>query len=104
MSMNTIKFLADCRLQDHRLGTPQEEHYTLGQIVTVRDDVAQRWVRRGKAVEVEPPPPPPAVPKPRPEPVPARVTEEQVEETRAEMEKPAEEPPAWRRPPDRRKR
>lgn len=102
--MKTIKFLVACQVKDYRLGTPQEEHYDAEQVVTLTDASALHWLNRHKAVEYEPPPPPPPVPKPASaSPAPA-VTEEQVEETLAEMEKPAEEPPAWRRPPDRRTR
>lgn len=97
--MTTVKFLQDCRVKDHRMGSDQAETYRAGQVVSLTDGSAQHWINRGKAVICDPVPPP----APKPAPLPA-VTEEQVEETRAEMEKPAEEPPAWRRPPDRRKR
>ena len=57
--MKTIQFLTACLVRDYRTGTPNEESYTVGQIVTLSDSSAQHWLNRKKAVEVAPPEPAP---------------------------------------------
>ena len=73
--MKTIQFTESVVKKDCRVGTPQEESYQKGQIVTLPDDQALRWVRRSKAVEIPMPTPEPE-PAPMPEPEPAAEEEQ----------------------------
>lgn len=61
-----IEFLMDRVVNDYRKGTPEEEHYTAGQIVDLTGPSAEHWISRRIAKAVDAPltaqPMPPAVP------------------------------------------
>lgn len=52
--MKTIRFLTSCAVKDAREHTAQAERYEAGAVVTLTDESAQHWLRRGKAEECEP--------------------------------------------------
>lgn len=90
--MKTIQFIANVIKDDLRKGTPSQESYSVGQVVTLADDQARRWLRRHKAVEV-PAPAPSSAPAAEVQAAPASSAPPTTEEAQTSDEAVTSEPP-----------
>lgn len=91
-----IEFLLDRVVNDYRKGTPEEEHYTAGQIVDLPGPSAEHWISRRIAKAVDTPltaqPTPPAVPTTSATPEPAVPTTGHTMPNLPDERKPLQQP------------